>query len=125
MAAAALAYGIGRGIGPHTVDRLMGRSKREKVQRVVERYGTWAIVLARISPVLSTDAVSYAAGLVRMPFVRFFVATGVGTLPLVALIAVMGTTFARLQTVLAITSVAGLAALVAHAMWNRRRATEV
>ena len=124
VAAAVLAYGIGSGLGPISVDRLIGGKKREKLETVVERYGTWAIVAARISPVLSTDAVSYAAGVVRMPFVRFIAATGAGTLPLVVLIGAMGTSVMRLQTMLAIVSGAGLVGLLGYAVWKHRQATD-
>jgi len=58
--AALVAYGIGRALGPVTVDRLIGRKTEQKLKRFVERYGVWGIIVARISPALSTDAVSSA-----------------------------------------------------------------
>lgn len=98
LLAAALGYGMGMSLGPVTVDRLVGAMAKRKVERTVDRYGVWAVVAARISPVLSTDAMSIVAGLARMQFWRFLVATALGTLPLAIAVAWLGSSIERLKT---------------------------
>ena len=118
--AACLGYGIGRSVGPVTVDRLIGSEAERKVERFVDRYGVWAIVAARISPVLSTDAVSIVAGLVKMSFLRFIVATAVGTLPLAVAVAWLGADISRLKTGLIVISAASLAIFIGYVVYDRR-----
>ena len=120
LLAASLGYGIGRSVSSVTVDRLLGRDTKDKVERFVDHYGLWAIIAARISPVLSTDAVSIVAGLVKMRFWCFLVATAVGTLPLTILIAYLGADIDRLQTGLIWVSVASVAIFIGYVIYDRR-----
>jgi uncharacterized membrane protein YdjX (TVP38/TMEM64 family) len=121
LLAATLGYAIGRTIGPVTVDRLMGEKNRRKVGRLVERYGLWAVIAARISPVLSTDAVSIVAGLAFMNYWRFLLATALGTLPLTILIAWLGADIDRLKSGLIWVSVISVALFLAYVVYDRRR----
>lgn len=121
LIAACLGYGIGRVFGPVTIDRLIGGKTEQKVERFVDRYGIWAVVAARLSPVLSTDAVSIVAGLVRMRFRAFILATAGGTLPLTVLIAFLGAEAQRLKTGLIVISAVSVAAFVAYVIFDHRR----
>ena len=118
---ACFGYGIGRSLGPVTVDRLLGTKTERKMARFVDRYGVWAVIAARISPVFSTDAVSFAAGMAKMRFASFVLATAVGTLPLAGLVAYLGADIDRLKTGLIWVSVASLAVFVAYVAYDRRR----
>ncbi|MBN2840064.1 MAG: TVP38/TMEM64 family protein [Coriobacteriia bacterium] len=117
--AASLGYGIGRSFGVATVDRLVGSKTEQKMEHVLDRYGVWAVVAARLSPVLSTDAVSIAAGLVGMKFVPFIAATAAGTLPLTVFVAWLGADMDRLQAGLIWISVASIAFFVAYVVYDR------
>ena len=121
LLAASVAFGLGRALGPATVGRLVGERTERKVEEFVDRYGAWGVIVARISPVISTDAVSFAAGLVGMRFPRFVLATAVGTLPLTVLVAWLGEDVDRLQAGLIWISVVSLAAFVAYVIRDRRR----
>ncbi|HEX7069555.1 MAG TPA: TVP38/TMEM64 family protein [Rhodothermales bacterium] len=121
LLAATLGYGIGRGLGETVVDRLIGAKTQRTVSQVVDRYGTWAVVAARISPVLSSDAVSIVAGLSRMRFVRFIIATALGTLPLIVLIAWFGSESGRMKPGLIWVSVISVAVFGAYVVWDWRR----
>lgn len=121
LLAATLGYGIGRAFGPVTVDRLVGGETRSKVGNFVERYGVWAVIAARISPVLSTDVVSIVAGLLSMRYLRFLVATAIGTLPLTILVAWLGEEIQRLKSGLVWVSVISLAIFVGWVIYDRRR----
>lgn len=119
LLAASLGYGIGRTVGVATVDRLIGEQTERKMENVLERYGFWAVVAARVSPVLSTDAVSIAAGLVRMNFAVFLAATAAGTLPLTILIAWLGAEIDRLKNGLIWISVVSVAIFVGYVVYDR------
>lgn len=121
LAAAVVAWSIGKALGDVTVDRLIGHATEQKVERLVDRYGVWAIIAARVSPALSTDAISYVAGLVEMGFARFVGATAVGILPLVVLISFLGENIDRLKSGLLWVSVASVALFAAYVLWDRWR----
>lgn len=121
LLAASLGYGIGRAFGPVTVDRLIGTKAEQKVEEIVERYGVWAIIAARISPILSTDAISIVAGLVKMSFWRFLLATAAGILPLTILIAWLGSDISRLQTGLLWISVISVVVFAGYVVYDRRK----
>jgi uncharacterized membrane protein YdjX (TVP38/TMEM64 family) len=122
LLAAWVAYGIGRMLGTVTVERFIGHETEQRVEEFVSRYGVWGVIAARVSPALSTDAVSFVAGLIKMGFWRFSFATALGTLPLVALIAFLGRDVERLRGGLIWVSVISLGLFVAYVLWDRRRA---
>jgi uncharacterized membrane protein YdjX (TVP38/TMEM64 family) len=121
LLAALVAYGIGRALGPVTVERFIGHKTERQIEGFVERYGVWGVVAARVSPALSTDAVSFVAGLVKMRLWRFALATALGTLPLVVLVAFLGSDLERLRGGLIWVSVLSLVAFVLYVVWDRRR----
>jgi uncharacterized membrane protein YdjX (TVP38/TMEM64 family) len=90
MAGAALCYGIARALGRPVVERLVGERPLAKSDAVFERYGTHAVLIARLIPLISFDVVSYAAGLTRIGLVPFLVATGIGQLPATVVYSVLG-----------------------------------
>jgi uncharacterized membrane protein YdjX (TVP38/TMEM64 family) len=73
--ASTVGYLLGRGLGPAIIDTFLGAKTQKKVAEQVERYGIWAVVLARISPLISNDAISIVAGIVKMPYSKFILAT--------------------------------------------------
>jgi uncharacterized membrane protein YdjX (TVP38/TMEM64 family) len=81
MAGAALCYYIAKFLGRNVVEKLTSRTALEKVDEFFEKYGKYAVLIARLLPFISFDIVSYAAGLTSMSFWSFFVATGIGQLP--------------------------------------------
>lgn len=119
--AALLAFGIGRALGVGTVERFLGTRTRRTMEKTIDRYGIAAVIAARIAPLLSTDAVSFVAGLVCMKLSHFLVATAIGTLPLAILIAWLGRDWHRMQTGLAAVSVISIAAIVVYAVYDYRR----
>lgn len=81
MAGAALCYAIARIYGRSAVEKFTTRAALREVDVFFERYGKWAVLIARLLPFVSFDVVSYAAGLTSMGFWEFFWATGLGQLP--------------------------------------------
>ncbi len=121
LLAASVAYGLGRALGPVTVVKMLANKTEAKLEGFVENYGFWAIIVARISPVVSTDAVSIIAGLAKMALWRFMGATAVGTLPLTLLVSYLGADIDRLQMGLIWVSVISMAVFVACVVVDRRR----
>lgn len=119
--ASSTGYFLGRSLGPATVGKLLGQKTQQKVEEQVQRYGIWAVILARISPLISNDAISIVAGLAKMPFGRFMLATAAGIIPLTILVAYLGQDIDRLKTGLIVVSVIGAAALLGYYLYDRRK----
>jgi uncharacterized membrane protein YdjX (TVP38/TMEM64 family) len=81
MAGATLCFFIARFYGRNVVEKLTSKYALESVDIFFEKYGKYAILIARLLPFVSFDIVSYAAGLTSMGFWSFFWATGIGQLP--------------------------------------------
>lgn len=81
MAGAALCFYIARFYGRDLVGELTSKTALESVDQFFNKHGKYAILIARLLPMVSFDVVSYAAGLTSMGFWEFFVATGIGQLP--------------------------------------------
>ena len=81
LAGAAAAYLIGRRLGRAVAERLLPSTGLDAADRLMATRGRWAIVLGRWVPGIPCDPLSYAAGIMRMPFVPFLLLTTLGLLP--------------------------------------------
>ena len=81
MVGAALCFFVARGLGRDVVEKFAGKGALAGVENYFEKYGTKTILVCRLLPFVSFDAVSYFAGLTPMKFVPFFLATGIGQTP--------------------------------------------
>ena len=81
MAGAALCFFLSRGLGRDVVEKIAGRGALAGVEGYFKKYGTRTILVCRLLPFVSFDAVSYFAGLTPMGFLPFFIATGSGQTP--------------------------------------------
>ena len=81
MVGAALCFGISRALGRDVVEKFAGKGALASVEGYFEKYGTKTILICRLLPFVSFDAVSYFAGLTPMKFLPFFIATGIGQTP--------------------------------------------
>ncbi|CAA9460831.1 MAG: hypothetical protein AVDCRST_MAG02-2158 [uncultured Rubrobacteraceae bacterium] len=88
--AAAIAFGISRTVGRGPVEALLGKAGLESAGRWFERWGHYAVLVARLVPIVSFHMVSFAAGLTRMGFWRFLVATTLGAAPATFVYAYLG-----------------------------------
>lgn len=98
LVASSIAYYIGWHAGHAVVDKLIGEKAEKKVNHYIQTYGTWAIVLFRVSPFLSNDAISFVAGIGEMRYIKFLGATTVGIVPLIVVIAYLGQDMQTLET---------------------------
>ena len=81
MAGAILCYYISRIYGRKTAEKLTSKFALEEIDHFFDRYGKYAVLIARLLPFMSFDIVSYAAGLTSMGLWTFLWATGLGQLP--------------------------------------------
>ncbi len=121
LTASSIGYAIGNYLGPVTVRKLIGHKTEKKVAKYVDDYGLWAVVIARLSPVLSNDATSFVGGFLQMGYLRFIGATLMGILPLTIGIAYLGKDIDRLEQGLIWISVVSLAGFIAYIVYDRRK----
>ncbi len=81
MLGAMLCYWLAWWYGRDLVERVAPQRTLRQFDELTRRWGMWAVFVARLLPFVPFDPVSYAAGLARLGFVRFVIATGVGQLP--------------------------------------------
>jgi uncharacterized membrane protein YdjX (TVP38/TMEM64 family) len=99
--------------------RLVGQSSLDKMGVFFERSGVWAIVLTRSLPYSIPEAVTFLAGLGRMPFTTFLTALALGSIPTAFVFAGLGAGWADYPVlVLAVSYVLPIALLplVLHLM---------
>lgn len=71
-----------RGIGDAWLKKYFTEEKLSATQELLERRGFWFVFLLRVNPLTSSDLVSYAAGLTRIPLWQVMMATAFGMAPL-------------------------------------------
>jgi uncharacterized membrane protein YdjX (TVP38/TMEM64 family) len=86
-----IAYGACRLCGDRAARWILGPKDLERGHRMFSSSGGWIVCLSRALPLLP-EAVACTAGLVRMPFRRFFVALVCGSFPMGFVFAWVGAT---------------------------------
>ena len=89
FASSSVGYVIGKYLGPVTVNKLMSESSQRKTSDFIKHYGVAAIAITRISS-LSNDSLSIVAGLLKMSYKKYILATLGGITPLIVLLAIYG-----------------------------------
>lgn len=87
-------YGLGRAAGRPVLERLIGARRLDRAERVVARGGSFALLGARLIPLIPFTLISIACGITRVPLGRFVWTSALGTLPLTSATVLLGT---RLQ----------------------------
>lgn len=90
LLASTLSFWLGRGLGRNAVEALVGGSGLASTDAWFARHGAWAVLVARLVPIVSFDLISYAAGLSAMRFRWFIAATALGITPATFLYAFLG-----------------------------------
>ena len=79
---AGISCALVRSAGVGWLEKISANSSMEKLQEQLNRRGFWMILLLRLNPLTSSDLLSYAAGLTRIPTWHVMLATGLGMAPL-------------------------------------------
>jgi len=115
------AYGIGRYFGRAVLERTLGPERLEPADRIMAKYGSWAIVVERFVPGIPGDPMGYAAGITRIPLWRFVVLTTIGLLPSNFIAAYVGVQIAG-DVPLKYWLIGWTIAIAAWLVWRRRSA---
>lgn len=121
FAASSVGYIIGSYLGPVIVEKLIGVKAEKKISDFIERYGFWAVFITRLNPLLSNDAVSFVAGVLKMGYWKFIGATLAGIAPLIIFVAIMGRSNDSLINGLLWGSIASLILFIFYVVWDKRR----
>ena len=81
MIAAVICFYLAKWFGRPAITKMVGGKPLAMTDKFFTRYGKYAVLIARLVPVVSFDLISYAAGLTTMTFWQFVWATGLGQLP--------------------------------------------
>lgn len=119
-AASSVGYGLGKYFGDKFVARIIGEKSGKKVEEFLDSYGFWAIIVTRINPFLSNDAISFVGGMLRMGYWKFIGATLIGITPLTIFIAFMGNNLDSLKTGLLWGSLVSLTILGIYIWWDKK-----
>ena len=122
--AAAVCFWISRSLGRAPVEVLVGKTGLQSADRWFARWGTYAVFVGRLVPGVAFDVISYAAGLTRMSFRNFMVATTLGIFPQTFLYSYLGRQAPEYVTLFLVTSslvIAGVVALVVIRYRRERR----
>ena len=119
--ASSVGYAIGKYLGLSFIERLLGEKTTKKITTFIQEYGFWAVVITRINPFLSNDAISFVAGILKMNYWKFISATAVGITPLIFLIAITGQNTDSLKTGLLYGSIASLIIFGGYIWWDKKR----
>lgn len=87
---AMLDFGLARWYGRTFVEKIVNDRYLKVMNRFFAAYGPLAIALARLTPVIPYKFVSYGAGVTRLSFGRYVVATAVGQTPALLLYSYLG-----------------------------------
>ncbi len=90
MIGAAVAFGLSRRLGRPFVERMVSERHWNKLDDWAAVNGWQAVLVGRFFPVIAFNLINYAAGLTRISWWQFLWTTGLGILPMTAIMVVMG-----------------------------------
>jgi uncharacterized membrane protein YdjX (TVP38/TMEM64 family) len=119
--ASTVGYFIGSYFGETVIDGLIGSKNEASLEKFIENYGFWAVVITRINPFLSNDAISFVAGILQMGYWRFIAATILGIAPLTLFVAILGDSTKSLENGLLWGSLVSLVIFGAYIYWDKKK----
>ncbi len=119
--AAAVCFALSRTLGRVPVEVLVGKTGLESADRWFARWGMYAVFVGRLVPGIAFDVISYAAGLTRMRFRAFLLATTLGIIPQTFLYSYLGRQAPEYVGLFLVTSAMVVVAVVVVAVVRHRR----
>jgi uncharacterized membrane protein YdjX (TVP38/TMEM64 family) len=127
---ASACFWLGRAYGRPLAERVVRADRLDTAEAQLQRGGSWlafaGVLAIRMFAFHTFDVLSYACGLVRMPFVVFLAATVLGALPKVWAFTYAGATLAArpawLDAVILVGTFGAMAVAVVAVLLRRRRA---
>ena len=119
FASSSVGYLIGKYLGPVTVHKLISKKTQEKAGAFIKDYGVMAIAITRLSS-LSNDSLSIVAGILKMKYHKYILATLTGITPLIVLLAIYGKNGKILNALIWIAAIS-LILLIIYIVIDRRK----
>jgi len=119
FASSSVGYLIGKKLGPVTVNKFISENARQKAADFIRRYGIVSIAITRLSS-LSNDSLSIVAGLLKMAYHKYILATLAGITPLIVLLAIYGKNGKILNALIWIAGIS-LVVLIIYIIFNRKK----
>ena len=118
-----ICFVLSKALGRPFATRVVGKSL-DRAEGFFNQYGLQAVFLVRIMPFVPFDAVSFGAGLVGVPYLKFIFATGVGIIPSILIYSYIGSKVAEAYWWILIAALcASLIALACATRFLKRPAT--
>ena len=95
----ALGFVLGTRLGRPFATKLVGEKELQRLERLSEQFGDWAVMVARPVPMLAEASVLFA-GMGRMPMGRFMLMSGLANLGISIVYAAVGAFAANLNSFL-------------------------
>lgn len=118
--ASSVGYFIGRYFGPVIVDKLIGHKSQNKIAHFIDDYGFWTVIVIRLNPFLSDDAISFVGGVLRMGYFKFIGATLLGTAPLIVFMAFLEENYQQSNSILIWASIACIVFFGLFIWWDKK-----
>ena len=95
--ASTLGYFIGKKLERSIFRNFMSKKKSDKMEFWISNYAFGTVVLFRISPFFSNDGISFIAGIFKMDYKKFMLATYAGMVPLSLAVGYFSQDFERME----------------------------
>ncbi len=90
-----IAYFLAKRYGFNYFDKLINEKSKTMFHKYSDKYGPLFLFILRINPITSTDFFSYLAGLIGVPFKKFFMSTMLGIIPGIFIVSYFGEIFIK------------------------------
>ena len=119
FASSSIGYTIGKKVGPYTVNKIVSEKVLTRLADFIEHYGVGAIAITRLAS-LSNDSLSIAAGILKMSYHKYIIATMTGITPLVVLLAIYGKN-GKIEKALIWIAAVSMVLLIVYIIIDKRR----
>lgn len=95
--ASTIGFFIGKRLQSAIVGTLLSKKNYDKTEYWIENYAFGTVILFRVSPFFSNDGISFLAGIFRMSFKKYMLATFSGMIPLALAVGYFSADIDRLE----------------------------
>lgn len=119
FASSTLGYFIGKKLSRVTLSKFVSFENQRKISDFIQDYGVGAIISTRLCS-FSNDSLSIVAGVLKMEYRKYIIATLLGITPLIVLLAIFGKN-EKIEWALLLATAASLLMLVGYIIFDKRR----
>lgn len=119
--ASSVGYFIGKYFSSST-EKLIGHKTLKKTEGFINDYGFWTVVVIKLCPFLSNDAISFVAGILKMGYWKFIGASLLGIFPLILLIAYLRENYEIMDEGLLWASIVSIVLFAGFVWWDKKNA---